>query len=58
MKASGRHTIVAKSVDNKLAAVRRCNKLNDMWARRQVVSVTMPRVACLVCEGRLTKQQG
>lgn len=46
-EARGRHAIVTKAVDDKLSAERRRNKLNDMMGGH-VVSVTMPRIACLV----------
>jgi len=51
-----RDAVVAKAVDDKPPAERRCDKLNEMRGD-QVVSVTMPRIARLVCKDWLTKQQ-
>jgi len=51
------HTVVTKAVNDKPAAVRWHNNLNDMMGGRQVMSVTMPRIACFVCKGCLTKEQ-
>jgi hypothetical protein len=50
-------TVVAKAIDDKPPAVRRCNKFNDMGGGRHVVPITMPLIAWLVCKGWLTKQQ-
>src|SRR5262245_49053228 len=51
------HTVVTKAVNDKPAAIRWHNNLNDMRSGRRGVSVAMPRIACFVCKGCLTKQQ-
>ena len=55
-QAGRRDTVVAKAVDDKPTAERRCNEFNDMGGG-QVVAVTMACIAWLVCKGWLTKQQ-
>jgi hypothetical protein len=51
-----RYTVVAKTVDDKLAAERRSNKLNHMRINRRV-PVAMARVTRFIGKGWLAKQQ-